>query len=150
MKRCCVCKKWKEPSCFYKETRSKDGLGGRCKICNNECVKAHHRTEKGNKILTAYNKKWSKENSHKKREAGARRFATKLKATASWGDRAKIETIYKEARDLTEKVGVKYEVDHIVPLRSDLVCGLHVESNLRVVLRTENRIKSNLEWPDRP
>ena len=46
--------------------------------------------------------------------------------------------------------GVKWEVDHIVPLASRIVCGLHAETNLRVVPKLVNRIKGNRFWPDMP
>lgn len=32
-KLCSKCKRWKQPRCFYKQARSKDGLMGRCKQC---------------------------------------------------------------------------------------------------------------------
>ena len=39
--------------------------------------------------------------------------------------------------------GPGYEIDHIIPLRGKLVSGLHVPSNVRVVLREANQAKQN-------
>lgn len=77
--------------------------------------------------------------------AGARR-ATKINATPAWltkEDRLAIATVYERAATLTAQTGEKYEVDHIVPLRSKVVCGLHVPWNLDVILAYKNREKSN-------
>ena len=41
----------------------------------------------------------------------------------------------------------QFEVDHIVPVKGDMVCGLHVLSNLQVIPRAENRRKSNKFCP---
>lgn len=41
------------------------------------------------------------------------------------------------------KLGPNYVLDHIIPLNHPLVCGLHVPSNLRVVLRKTNIAKGS-------
>lgn len=45
--------------------------------------------------------------------------------------------VYKEA----EYFGL--EVDHIIPITHELVCGLHVWNNLQLLTRSENAMKSN-------
>lgn len=66
------------------------------------------------------------------------------RALPKWADSAAIRTFYEAAYVLS------LEVDHIVPLRSPLVCGLHVEHNLQLLTRQENAAKGNRWWPDMP
>lgn len=80
----------------------------------------------------------------------AARKAAAIKATPSWADSAKIRKVYADAKEATEIFGVQFDVDHIVPLRSKIVCGLHVESNLRILERDKNVAKGNFHWPDMP
>ena len=54
-----------------------------------------------------------------------------------------IRKLYLTAQELTQTTGERYVVDHIVPLISDAVCGLHVPWNLRVITQEENLKKSN-------
>lgn len=49
-----------------------------------------------------------------------------------------------------KKAGEDLHIDHIVPICSDLVCGLHVPWNLAIIGRIENLSKSNTWWPDHP
>ena len=52
--------------------------------------------------------------------------------------------MYQIAITMTKVTGEQYVVDHIWPLRSDDVCGLHVPWNLQVIPRAANLAKSNI------
>lgn len=71
------------------------------------------------------------------------RRARIVDAHPSWVELSDIEHFYIMARTLTELTGVPHEVDHIIPLNNDTVCGLHVPDNLRVVSMDYNRSKGN-------
>ena len=86
----------------------------------------------------------------KKRADNAKRRADETRATPRWADFKAIADIYKRSIFLTEVLGEPYQVDHIVPLNSALVCGLHWEGNLQVLTADENMKKSNTTWPDMP
>lgn len=64
-------------------------------------------------------------------------------ATPGWANKEAIKNLYKEAIQLTLSTGIKHEVDHIVPLTNNIVCGLHVEHNLQVISLEDNRTKYN-------
>jgi hypothetical protein len=67
-------------------------------------------------------------------------------ATPKWlgaEEKLAMRKLYLQAMDLTKLTGERYVVDHIVPLLSDEVCGLHVPWNLRVITQEENLRKSN-------
>ena len=100
--------------------------------------------------LRASLRKWKKNNPHKVRADGMRRIATKLNATPKWANKFFIEEIYDLAQRRTKVMGYPWHVDHIVPLRSKIVCGLHVENNLQVIPANLNQSKNNRHWPDMP
>ena len=93
---------------------------------------------------------WKDKNPFKVAESTSRRRATKIDATPAWSDPGACAQVYALASALTELLGEPYHVDHIVPLRSPLVCGLHVPANLQVLPARENIVKGNRTWPDMP
>lgn len=71
------------------------------------------------------------------------RLARQIRATPPWCDVDAVLAIYLEAGRMRQESGILYEVDHAVPLRNKMVCGLHVPANLQIITRAENRSKSN-------
>lgn len=61
----------------------------------------------------------------------------------AWANDFFIKEIYDLARRRTLVTGFAWEVDHVIPLQSKLVCGLHVEQNLRVIPKVDNRKKGS-------
>lgn len=81
-------------------------------------------------------------NKHKWTANENRRRAIRLKATPPWVDYEKIAEVYREAYE-QRAMGLDVHVDHIVPLRGKLVCGLHVHTNLQIISARENLSKGN-------
>lgn len=88
---------------------------------------------------------WRENNRHLTNAKAAKRRAALMQALPSLANLDAIAKIYKTAK---EQEGM--HVDHIVPLQSDLVCGLHVEHNLQLLPHLENISKGNRYWPDMP
>lgn len=57
-------------------------------------------------------------------------------ATPIWADLDEINSIYRNCP-------VGFHVDHIIPLKHALVCGLHVPYNLQYLSAEDNLKKSN-------
>ena len=90
---------------------------------------------------------WHKNNPEKSRALYAKQRANKKQAVAPWADLEKIKKIYKKAIELTRQTGIVHHVDHVYPLTSKYMCGLHVETNLQILTAEENIAKSNRVWP---
>ena len=77
-------------------------------------------------------------------DARKRRERAIKKATPHWVDKDELNKVMSERTKLNILDGVgSWAVDHIVPLQSDIVSGLHVPWNLRVIPARKNAKKSN-------
>ena len=86
---------------------------------------------------------WARNNPAKTTALVGLRRALKRKACPAWVDKDQIKNVYEKARTLTKQTGTTYHVDHIVPLKHELVCGLHVPWNLQIIPAAENIAKAN-------
>lgn len=83
---------------------------------------------------------------HKVIAIKAKQRAKRLKRAPQWltkDDLRFMAIFYKEAKRLTVETGIRYEVDHIIPLQGKNVSGLHVPWNLQVITESENCSKKN-------
>lgn len=88
-------------------------------------------------------KMWREMNKGRVNANIAKRRASLLQATPKWAEYDAIIDLYKKARELTEQTGIDHQVDHIIPLNSKLVCGLHCMANLQILTAEENNKKKN-------
>jgi hypothetical protein len=144
MKQCRDCKQDKNISLFVKNKIFKDGIDTLCLECNRDRVKKYRLAGKANRTLEA--QKYYKKHPHKCVARTAKYKAKKLQATLKWLTNEEywlIDEIYELAQLRTKITGIKWEVDHIVPLTNSKVCGLHVPWNLQVITKYENARKWN-------
>lgn len=97
-----------------------------------------------------YDAEYQKINAHKVNARNRKYIAIKKQAMPSWADEQKILEFYVASKQMTQETGIEYHVDHIVPLTSKIVCGLHWEGNLQILTEFENIKKGNRRWPDSP
>jgi hypothetical protein len=97
-------------------------------------------------VLREYRNAWKANNKTQVRADTKARRRKHRDATPLWLTRkqkSEIRQLYQIAITMTQTTGEQYVVDHIVPLRGEFVCGLHVPWNLRVITQDENLKKSN-------
>lgn len=73
--------------------------------------------------------------------------ARKAGAAPPWANKKYLDLWYEIAKLESDRTGRVCHVDHIVPLKSPRVCGLHCEQNLQVLFSEDNAAKSNRTWP---
>lgn len=99
------------------------------------------------RMWRANNKEYAAQYRHRRadlyRYHAALRRAAKLRATPKWAEFDQIKHIYIQAETMSRETGIPYEVDHRVPLKHNLVCGLHCMANLQIITKEENGQKKN-------
>lgn len=81
-------------------------------------------------------REWRKANPAAHRAEVNERRAKRLGATPSWADKRAIREFYKGCPG-------GFHVDHIIPLKGAIVCGLHVLNNLQYLTEFDNMSKKN-------
>lgn len=143
---CSSCKEIKVLSDFYKNSQRVSGHDHYCKDCRKKYIKEWARTPTGTvcrrrsrRAFYLANKDYELSKSRQWRRGvkdGSPPWLTESHFKA-------ISNVYSQARDCSTVTGEPYEVDHIVPIRGEGICGLHVPWNLQVLPKYLNAAKSN-------
>ncbi len=120
------------------KARARDRLNPEKKRARSKAYREQHREE-----LRAKNRAYQQSHPAVVRAGAMRHIAARRQATPRWADHSEIAAIYREAVRLTQATGIEHQVDHIYPLNSPILCGLHVAANLQILTKTENLRKSN-------
>jgi len=111
---------------------------------NHDKVLAYLKSERMIEKRKQYGREHYLKNKHAYIAKDAKRRAYKLQATTKWGQEG-VKAFYLKAKELEAmNPGVKYHVDHIVPLAGENVCGLHNQFNLQILTALENQRKRNV------
>jgi hypothetical protein len=99
-----------------------------------------------------YVQRWAADNKHKTAAASSKRRLAHKHARPAWFEQQKVTQLYAECATLNDVFKLTgnraLQVDHIIPLQSDSVCGLHCWANLQLLSRADNRRKSNTYLQD--
>lgn len=158
-KRCTKCGELQGLSQYSKDLRVFTGLKTECKTCGKARSKlwAQNNPEARSKIRARWegnNPEYMKAKRKRHYDRHQEYFITKAlnrinaqrTANPPWlteEDYWLIDEVYSLCRLRSKITGIKWHVDHIVPLKGKDVRGLHVPWNLQVITAKENYMKSN-------
>ena len=153
VKTCSVCKEEKSLSDFYKQKINQ------CKKCRNIVIKKWNLKnrekllEQMRKVNLAWYEKnkeyakikqanYAKQNKSSVNARAAKRRAMQLELTPSWAKLDEVSMFY-EVAEVLSRGGVKFHVDHIIPLQGKKAWGFHSQDNLQVIPAYKNIQKGN-------
>ena len=168
-KRCSECKRTLDIGAFNKNKRRVDGHHEYCKECRKAQYERRDKEKTLVRTAKRYAEKRSEclaqmsvyyqSQKEKKQKYGREHYAKNKalylsnvserkehikRATPIWFDEAHrfaIREAYKLASEREQTTGIPWDIDHVIPLRGKLVCGLHVMENIAVIPRKENNAK---------
>lgn len=156
MRVCSECRENKPLDCFHKSAGRHKGLCNRCIQCairvagewyrNNKDRKRAYDAARREAKRHLYNQasiRWWKANPEKHRAGVSARRKRVRQNMPKWARPRDMKCFYLSAQRVTQCLGIKHEVDHVLPLRGQSVSGLHVPQNLRVVPESINCRKTN-------
>ena len=169
MKSCTLCFKSKQLDDFHKSSIGIEGRKPRCKDCTStiekekringtsgdaaRCKRYREKNPDTRSMSVAkYNKSEKKKLSHKKWalknigiiKKNCLNYRETLASATIVGKKYGILAPYRKlARDISAQTGIKYSVDHLIPIRGENVCGLNVTWNIQIIPLSENIKKSN-------
>lgn len=145
-KLCPACSQPKAHNLFGIRRASRDGLSSQCRECLAEKAQVRYwvnpevREKSISKSVTRKQERFAEDPAYKRAFQAWNHARRKGKRPAvPW---TKIMDFVPICKKVIGK-GPLYCLDHIIPLRGKMVSGLHVPSNLRVVLKSTNHKKSN-------
>ena len=143
MQACSKCKSEKPDEAFARNKAKASGFNSYCRTCMAEYGRNNRKQKR-----IANNKHYARNKTYYYFKRAARRATLHL-AIPKWADLEEIKKIYAEAGRLNAD-GKQVHVDHVVPLKHPLVCGLHTPANLEIISAQANWSKNNRHWPDMP
>lgn len=124
---------------WYEENKDRHRENGKkYRKENEERLKeiAHNAYVENKENYKQAHRNWRKNNPHMVTFYTRQYNLSKEKRTPSWANLEKIKEFYKNCPE-------GYQVDHIYPLHGKTVSGLHIETNLQYLTKSENCRKSN-------
>lgn len=167
MKTCKRCQEEKADNEFFVH-KNTGSLRASCKQCTAEMVRENRLSNpertKATNLRNATKDYWRRKDAigkYKRKYYVAHCDSTRLRVSRNFHtgraptiDAELTEFAFEEAYELARlrerHLGGRWTLDHIVPINSPLVCGLHTWANMQVIRDVQNGRKSNKTWPHMP